>query len=201
MIEVILFDVGGVLVELTGVDQMMAWTGSRHSVEELWRLWLESPTVRDFESGRIGTDPFSQRLVEEFGLSATPETIIASFDGWIDGPYPEVVPLLDALRGHYHLGTLSNTNARHWPRFIDEMGMGSLFDCHFPSHETGKLKPDRECFDNVVQKLVIAADRILFLDDNEVNVTAAREAGLRAEQVVGAIEARVRLSEMGLLAA
>ena len=195
----ILFDVGGVLVELTGVDQMMAWTGNRHSVEELWRLWLESPTVRDFESGRIETIPFSQRLVEEFELSATPEAVIASFDGWIDGPYPEVVPLLDALRGRYRLGTLSNTNARHWPRFIEEMGMGALFDCHFPSHETGKLKPDRECFDNVVQKLAIAGDGILFLDDNEVNVLAARGVGLRAEQVVGAIEAAERLEKMGLL--
>ena len=199
MIEVILFDVGGVLVELTGVDQMMTWTKNRHSVEELWRLWLESPTVRDFESGRIGTVAFSERLVEEFELSANPETVIASFDGWIEGPYSEVAPLLDALRGRYRLGTLSNTNERHWPRFIDEMGMGTRFDDHFPSHKTGMLKPDLECFDNVVRELDIAPDRILFLDDNEVNVLAAREAGLKAEQVVGALEVVERLEKLDLL--
>ena len=63
------------------------------------------------------------------------------------------------------------------------MGMGTRFDDHFPSHKTGMLKPDLECFDNVVRELDIAPDRILFLDDNEVNVLAAREAGLKAEQV------------------
>ena len=79
------------------------------------------------------------------------------------------------------------------------MGMGTRFDYHFPSHKTGMLKPDRECFDNVVRVLDIAPDRILFLDDNEVNVLAAREAGLKAEQVVGALEVVERLEKLDLL--
>ncbi len=199
MTEVILFDVGGVLVELTGVDQMMAWTEHRHSVDELWRLWLESPTVRDFEAGRIPANDFSKRLVDEFDLAAMPEEIIRAFDGWIDGPYAEAEPLLDALRGRYRLGTLSNTNERHWPRFLDEMGMGVRFDCHFPSHKTGKLKPDHECFDNVIQELGTSPERILFLDDNELNVTAARESGIRSERVVTARGASDCLRTMGLL--
>ena len=199
MIEIILFDVGGVLVELTGVDQMMAWTENRHSVEELWRLWLESPTVRDFESGSIEAEAFACRLVEEFELSTQPDTLLASFDGWIAGPFPEAVPLLDRLRDRYRLGTLSNTNKRHWPIFLDRMGMGPRFDHHFPSHETGKLKPDRECFDNVILLLGVDPSHLLFLDDNEINVIAARESGLQSERVVGAIEAENRLKEMGLL--
>lgn len=199
VIEIVLFDVGGVLVDLTGVDQMLAWTQNRHTVDELWRLWLESPTVRDFESGNIDTETFARRLVDEFRLVAEPEAVIESFDDWIEGPFPEVVPLLDTLRETCRLGTLSNTNERHWPKFIDEMGMGPMFDHHFPSHETGKLKPDRECFDNVIGLLGLDPDRILFLDDNEVNVAAARESGLQSKRAVGPIEARDRLKEIGLL--
>lgn len=200
MIDVILFDVGGVLVELTGVDQMMTWTSHRHSVDALWDLWLASPAVRDFESGRIGSDTFSHRLVEEFDLSVDAGSLVASFDAWIDGPYPEVIPLLDRLRGRFKLGTLSNTNERHWPRFIDEMRMGPRFDVHFPSHQTGRLKPDSECFDYVVHQLGVGPDRILFLDDNETNVTAARASGLRSKRSVTAAGTVDCLESMGLLA-
>lgn len=45
-IQVALFDLGGVLVELRGVPTMLAWLDHRVSLEELWKLWLSSPTVR-----------------------------------------------------------------------------------------------------------------------------------------------------------
>ena len=52
-LDVILFDAGGVLVELTGVETMRALLQHRVTVDELWKLWLSSPAVRDFERGRI----------------------------------------------------------------------------------------------------------------------------------------------------
>ena len=198
MIAVILFDVGGVLVELAGVEQMMTWTQHRYSVEELWDKWLSSPTVRDFESGSTDPKTFADRLVSEFQLATQPEDLISTFDGWIAGPFDGAVQLLGRLRGCYRLGTLSNTNERHWPRFLDEMGMRCLFDCHFPSHETGRLKPDLDTFRYVVAELNTEANKILFLDDNQVNVEAARAAGLRAERVIGVNGAETCLASLGL---
>jgi hypothetical protein len=53
LFEVILFDLGGVLIELSGISTMLAWIGPTMTIEELWRRWLTSPGVRLFESGRI----------------------------------------------------------------------------------------------------------------------------------------------------
>ena len=46
MIEVILFDLGGVIVELGGLPEMREWTGNRYSDEKFWEMWLNSSAVR-----------------------------------------------------------------------------------------------------------------------------------------------------------
>lgn len=52
-IDVILFDLGGVLIELAGVEKMLEWSPGVGTTEELWRRWLYSDAVRKFETGRI----------------------------------------------------------------------------------------------------------------------------------------------------
>ncbi len=44
--EVLLFDLGGVIVELSGVPQWVARGGSRESERLVWERWLRSPTVQ-----------------------------------------------------------------------------------------------------------------------------------------------------------
>lgn len=54
--RLVLFDVGGVLVELSGIEVMLGWLGRSTPVDELWRRWLHSESVRRFETGRIDAD-------------------------------------------------------------------------------------------------------------------------------------------------
>ena len=56
-IEIVLFDLGGVLIELGGMAEMSVF--SREDEEsELWRRWLECPWVRRFETGQCDADVF-----------------------------------------------------------------------------------------------------------------------------------------------
>ena len=48
-IEVVLFDVGGVLLEVHGIAVLLEWFEHRVTPEEVWRLWFASPTARAFE--------------------------------------------------------------------------------------------------------------------------------------------------------
>ena len=45
-VDAILFDLGGVLIELAGVEQMLAWCPDLDGIDDLWRKWLRSPAVR-----------------------------------------------------------------------------------------------------------------------------------------------------------
>ncbi|MGH8260159.1 MAG: HAD family hydrolase, partial [Steroidobacteraceae bacterium] len=198
-IEVVLFDVGGVLLEVQGISALLGWLEHRITAEDVWRLWFGSPSVRAFESGRIGADEFAAGLLEELGLGMPVRAFLDAFVTWPVRLYPGTLELLESIPRTYRRAVLSNTNALHWPRVIDELGLGAAFEQCFASHLIGKIKPDREAFEHAVRGLRCDPARILFLDDNLVNVEAARALGMRAVLVRGLEEARRALEKRGIL--
>lgn len=183
--DVIVFDLGGVLVELGGVTRMLELLSHRLSVEELWTRWLTSPSVRAFETGQCDAEAFAHALLAEFELAISPAQLLEEFTAWPKGLYPGALELLQRLAPHYTLACLTNTNALHWPRICDEFGLLPHFSFHFASHLIGLLKPDRAIFEHVIDQLGCVPERIIFLDDNRLNVEAARAAGMRAYCVAG----------------
>ncbi|MCK4720097.1 HAD family phosphatase, partial [bacterium] len=112
-IEWIIFDLGGVLVELIGVPTMLEWTGHTMTVEELWRKWLESPSVRAFERGNSSPVEFAKNMVSEFSLPVNDKVFLETFITWPKGLYPGVVEMLSDLHSSYKIGSFSNTNPLH----------------------------------------------------------------------------------------
>jgi glucose-1-phosphatase len=198
-IEVVLFDVGGVLLEVHGIAILMEWLEHRVTPEELWRMWFASPVVRAFESGRIGAEEFAAGMLAELRLDMPPSAFLDSFVMWPVRLYPGALELIAHIPSRYRRAVLSNTNALHWPRVADELGLGASFEQCFASHLMGKIKPDREAFEHAVEALACAPRRILFFDDNLVNIEAAQSLGLRAVQVRGIAETRRALEELRIL--
>lgn len=197
-IEVILFDLGGVLIELTGVDQMLSWSSVVSSSDELWQRWLASEAVRRFETGLIDEGAFARGVVREFGLSVDATEFLRAFDGWPRAVLPGARELLAALAPHYRLASVSNTNAMHWDRFIASWSLDAAFHYNFPSHRVGKLKPDHDYFHHVLDTVGAAPERVLFLDDNLINVEAAAALGLHARRAQGVAGAREVCRELAL---
>lgn len=198
-IDAILFDLGGVVIELAGVEKMLAWSAGIDTTEELWRRWLHSDAVRRFETGVTGRDAFAREVVAEFGVPVPPEEFLAAFTWWPRSVLPGARELLAALRGRYRLASVSNTNEIHWQRFSESWSLDAAFDHNFPSHRVGKLKPDADYFAHVVAAIGVPAHRVLFVDDNAINVEAAARLGIHARRVVGVEGARAALREIGLL--
>ena len=194
-IQVVLFDLGGVLVELTGVPTMLSWLGNKITVDELWSRWLTSPTVRDFERGRVAPDIFADQIIQEMSLSVAREEFLLTFTGWIAGLYPGALELLNSLPAGLVRASLANTSVLHWPRLMNDLALEPHFHHHFPSHLTGRIKPDAEAFQHVVDTLACRPGTVLFLDDNKLNVETAQALGMHAACVKGPNEARQALAD------
>ena len=182
-VEAILFDLGGVLIELAGVARMLEWCPGIETTDELWRRWLHSPAVRRYEVGATTGEAFADEIVREFDLPVTPAAFLAAFEYWPRSLYPGATELLLRLAPRYRLASVSNTNPLHWARFCREWSLDALFHDNFPSHRVGRLKPDTDYFAHVVEALDIPPERIVFVDDNRINVAAAQAFGLVARHV------------------
>ncbi len=196
--EVVLFDLGGVLIELGSLPIRMEGTAEPTDQDD-WRRWLTSPSVRRFESGAATPEEFGRSMVEEFAMGVEPEAFLAAFRDWPKGFFPGAESLLEDLAAVVRVACLSNSNPLHWSRFHEELRMAELFDHRFASHLIGSLKPDREVFEHVVAALGCDADRVLFLDDNEMCVEGARHVGLVGHRAVGVDGARSVLRELDLI--
>ncbi len=197
MVEVALFDMGGVLVELDGAPVLGRWASL--SEDEVWRRWLGCPWVRRFERGQCSADEFADGLIEEWSLPIGPRELLDQFLDWPGGLMAGAEGLVREVQERARIALLSNTNALHWASQRDADRIHELFELAFVSHEMGHVKPDAAAFEHVVRELGCAPEAILFLDDNQINVDGARAVGLRAELVRGVDQARRALRTAGLL--
>lgn len=185
-------------MEYRGAAKLLEWRPDL-TYEESWRLWLSSPAVRAFETGRLEPGEFAARLTAELRLSVSPADFLIEFTSWVVGPFAGATELVRRIPAHISRATLSNISPAHWQRFETEAELYRLFHHHFPSHLTGKVKPDVETFEHLASALRCKASSILFLDDQPINVHGAEKAGLKAACVQGPREAEKILLELGLI--
>ena len=166
--------------------------------EEIWRRWLSSPAVRALETGKLEPGEFAARLTAELALTVTSDDFLADFASWVVGPFEGSADLVRRIPSHVTRATLSNISQVHWPTF-ENGELFPLFHHHFPSHLTGKIKPDMEAFEHAASALQCEPGSILFLDDQPLNIQAAEKAGFKAACVQGPREAERTLLELGII--
>ena len=197
-VDVVVFDLGGVLAEFGGVERMRALAGIDDD-EELWRRWLTCEWVRRFERGGCTPEAFAAGVVADWGLEVSAEVFLAEFGTWLVGPMPGAEQLVAQTREALPVAVLSNTNRVHWDAGAGRWPLLEMFDHAFLSFELGMVKPDPEIFLHVAETLDLPPARVLFLDDNRLNVEQAAAVGLQAARVVGVSQAREALAVAGVV--
>lgn len=95
-----------------------------------------------------------------------------------------------AILSNAPLGMASAARAGDWAHLVDDW---------FFSGELSMAKPDPEIYDAVTAKLGVEPSAIVFFDDRQVNVEAARAAGWTAELWTSADSVRKTLCDLGLI--
>jgi putative hydrolase of the HAD superfamily len=194
----VLFDIGGVLVGLDGVPSLAKLLQIDPLHDEIHRRWMACPSVVRHETGQIAAAQFAVEVVQDLGLSLSPEAFLAEFAGWLIAPLAGAFELVDRIPSVYQVAALSNMSAFQWSR-IQAMGLPARFDALYLSHEIGHLKPSPEAFQAALAGMALPPGEVLFLDDGAANVEAARALGIEAHLVRGPAEAEAVLRAHGVL--
>ena len=177
----------------------MEWTDGTMTVEDIRGLWLTSPGVRKFESGQSTPEEFAVTMLKELSLSVDPDRFLNEINALPLGVYPGAISLLESLSLDFKLACLSNTNEIHWKRICSEKGLVRFFDYSFLSHQLKMVKPDRRIFRYVIDTLGMAPERILFFDDNRINVDASLSVGMASYRVDGITGVSEKLEELSII--
>lgn len=195
-VDIVLFDLGGVLVELGPFPIDVEWYPDKLTEDDARNQWLASECAQDFEKGLVSAQQFAQTYIRENRLDVSEELFLQKFLQWPKHLYPGVHGFLASLQTHIPIAVFSNTNELHWRRLLDEMDLKDRFDYFFASQIIGKAKPDTAAFNYVAKEMGRKPEQILFLDDNINNVNAAIETGMHAEQVLGFDNAKSKLEDL-----
>ena len=179
--QIILFDLGGVLVDLA--DPVTS-IGLSMSGEEFWSIWLSSPLVQQFETGRLTASEFVTQFGAKLGFHDADE-FDRALRSWHLPLFDGAEKALQDLANSNTIALLSNTNEIHWQHVESQTDVFADFAKVFLSYETGNAKPHPSAFHDVVEHFECEPQDIVFFDDNEGNVAAARAEGLRAVHVQG----------------
>jgi glucose-1-phosphatase len=192
-IDVLLFDLGGVLVEFSGVRDLAVLLQGRLSESKIREQWSRYPPSEQFGLGKLSREDFGNRFVKDWNLDLPPEDFLREFQSWSKRLFPGAVELLTLLRRRFRLAALSNSNELHWDRNTNDLGVTGLFEVAISSHQVGLCKPDPKMYLTALARLGVSPDSVMFFDDVLANVAAASALGIRAFQVDGVEGVQSRL--------
>jgi len=213
MIQLVCFDLGGVLVrvrESLAAACAAAEVAVPKSVADPGHARVFSSSFsalgQQAATGQIGMEDFFVETGRLTGLSLSDLKRVSR--AWLAGSQPGVAELIDELAdGEALTACLSNTHEHHWRVLTDadatEYAWVRRLDYRFASHLIGHIKPDARIYRHVEDETGINGGQILFFDDREENVAAARDLGWQATQIVAADEPvsqiRARLKSAGVI--
>ena len=176
--EGLLIDFGGVLttnVFESFADFCRAEGLDPHTVRD---RFMEDRAARDLlgelEEGRIANADFERRFAPMLGVEDHVDLIARLFAGMRpDEPMHEAVAA--ARRAGVRTGLVSNSWGEEG---YDRTRFGELFDAVVISGEVGIRKPAPEIYALSAERLGLAPERIVFVDDLPGNLKPAREIGM-----------------------
>jgi glucose-1-phosphatase len=181
-VQALLFDLGGVLVDVDWKRAFALWSKrSGVPVRTIARRFVRDEAFRAHECGTMSDAAFFASLRESLGLRLTDTDMLEGWNAILGEPFPGVPELLRDAAARVPLYVFSNTNVAHvacWkPRYREMLAPVREV---FVSCELGCRKPGAEAFRKVAERIGVPPERIAFFDDLEENVAGARAAGLRA---------------------
>jgi FMN phosphatase YigB (HAD superfamily) len=176
----LLFDLGGVLVDIEFARALSSWQPySSLSAKELAEAFRFDPAYEQHERGQISSQEYFSHLASALKLSASLADVEAGWNAIFKGEITETRHLVQKASRTLPCYAFTNTNGSHmrtWAALYPQLV--SSFQRIFASHEIGMRKPDRRAFEFICESIGCTPGSVLFFDDLPENVEAAQAAGL-----------------------
>ncbi len=180
MINAVIFDFGGVIVDITDTGSTAEIAAAMGQDKETFKR-LHGPVVQKMATGLIDEDGYWREVSE---LTGKPRP-----NNWLElwsekarknsRLIPGMADLVAELKAKgIRCIVLSNAIPPHM-KIARDNGWYDMFDKLYLSAETGYYKPDIRAYTNLLEAEKLRAEECVFVDDMEANLEPAEKLGIQ----------------------
>lgn len=199
MIDVAVFDLGGVLVDWNPRHLFRRLFDDRAAMERFLSEICSPAWNERQDAGRPWREAVADLIARHPEHAAMISAYHQRWPEMLRGEIPGSVEVLKELKAQgLRLYALTNWSHETFPVARRRFAFLDWFDGIVVSGEEGLIKPDPTIFHRLLTRYDITPSRALYIDDSPRNVAAAAELGLHAVQFVDAHRLRQDLLALGL---
>ncbi len=190
MIRNVLFDLGGVLIDLDVqctitafqaiVDPQKIRAGGTVAPQDLTGVG-ENDLINRYQVDDISSDAFLDGILSVCKAGTSRQQVEDAWLAMLVGIKQEKADLIKRLKkqglGVYVLSNINEIHARWTVDCLRKAGVYDCFDRLFFSNEIRLAKPDLRCYRLVTEQTGIRPEDTLYIDDLQPNIEAGSQAG------------------------
>jgi len=198
-IELVLFDIGGVLGSNGWDREQRAAAVERFGIDADDFQYRHEETVGAFESGEITLNEYLDVTVfytaQPFSREEFKAFMFAQSVPW----EPSIAVARDVAASKVRMATLNNESEELNCHRISRFGLGSIFPTFFSSCWLGVRKPTHKIYERVFGLTQAHPLRTVFVDDRAQNLAPAAELGVKTILFDNADQLRGTFRALGLV--
>ncbi len=196
----IMFDMGGVLINWEPENLREVFFSDPDERSRVKKYFMEHPDWAELDRRVLDDKSIIEKAAPRCGVK--PQAL----NKMLDGIPPLLTPKEDTLdivrvlkQQGFKLYILSNMPHRSC-RYLEEnssflkMFHGKVFSCN-----VGKIKPDADIYEHILEEFALVPEETVFIDDMEKNITAAEQAGIHGIHFRNAADLKQKLKNLGCL--
>ncbi len=196
--RLLLFDLGNVLVKFEPDRFSRALGLDPNSSQYHYESSVRDLTNR-FESGKCSTDEYFASLRAYLHNKFNDSLLRKAFLSVLTDPIPGMEDLIRRATERLPAAVVSNTNEYHFSSVLPRIHALDFLPRRYLSYQLGVIKPLPEFYERVKRGESAEPEEMLFIDDVEKNIDAAKKAGMSGHLFRGAEGLEKHLMSLGVL--
>jgi putative hydrolase of the HAD superfamily len=200
LIQAVAFDYGGVISlpqEEKDMEGLAALAGIDAAL--MRRIYWDNRPI--YDQGLVNGEEYFKNILADVGVFPDPELIRSLVDKDVQSwsrINPVTEKLMEELKaGGLKIGILSNMVKDFLDRNRNTLPVFTIPDTMVFSCDVDAVKPEERIYRILLDRLGCPAEELVFFDDLELNVSAARKLGIEGIVWKGADHAREQLQSLG----